>query len=138
LPAGPWGSLNINADACTLCLSCVGACPSSALRDGGDAPLLKFTERDCVQCGLCVQTCPEDALSLNPQLRAPDDRRQAQVLHQSKPFACVRCRKPFATEAMMKTLFTRIGHHSAFSGDAIRRLSMCSDCRVIDMMENPT
>ena len=35
----------------------------------------------------------------------------------------------------MKAMLTRIGGHSAFSGDALKRLSMCSDCRVIDMME---
>ena len=136
LPAGaPLGGLNINTDACTLCLSCVGACPQSALKDGGDKPLLSLLERDCVQCGLCVETCPENALSLAPRLSDLAQRRTEHTLHESKPFQCVRCSKPFATEAVMKAMLARVGGHAAFSGDAIKRLSMCSDCRVIDMME---
>ena len=136
LPAGaPLGGLAINTDACTLCMSCVGACPQSALKDGGDKPMLRLLERDCVQCGLCVQTCPEDALSLAPRLSDLTARRTEQTLHESRPFQCVRCSKPFATEAVMKAMLARVGGHAAFSGDAIARLSMCSDCRVIDMME---
>ncbi|ESS13849.1 NADH dehydrogenase subunit I [Betaproteobacteria bacterium MOLA814] len=136
LPAGaPLGGLTINKDACTLCMSCVGACPQSALKDGGDQPLLSLLERDCVQCGLCVSTCPENALALAPRLSSVAQRRTEQTLHLSRPFHCVSCRKPFATEAVMKAMLTRVGGHSAFSGDALKRLSMCSDCRVIDMME---
>ena len=35
LPAAgsPFGSLVVNADKCTMCLSCVGACPEAALAD---------------------------------------------------------------------------------------------------------
>jgi len=62
-------------------------------------------------------------------------RRTEQTLNESRPFQCVRCSKPFATEAAMKAMLARVGGHAAFSGDAIARLSMCSDCRVIDMME---
>ncbi len=70
LPAkgSPLGTLAINKDACTLCLSCVNACPASALADNAAAPQLRFIEKNCVQCGLCVSTCPEKALSLVPQL----------------------------------------------------------------------
>ncbi|UFS55728.1 4Fe-4S dicluster domain-containing protein [Comamonadaceae bacterium M7527] len=136
LPQGaPLGGLAINKDSCTLCMSCVGACPQSALKDGGDTPLLSLLERDCVQCGLCVSTCPENALTLAPRLSSVEQRRTEQTLHLSQPFHCVRCRKPFATQAVMKTMLARVGGHPAFTGDAINRLSMCGDCRVVDMME---
>ena len=51
LPAlgSPFGSLSVNADTCTLCLSCVSACPASALQDNPDRPQLKFIEKNCVQ-----------------------------------------------------------------------------------------
>jgi len=40
-------------DGCTLCLSCVSACPIGALSDDLDQPLLRFVEAACVQCGRC-------------------------------------------------------------------------------------
>jgi ferredoxin len=60
LPQGaPFGAVEINAGGCTLCLSCVSACPTSALRDDPERPVLRFVEDACVQCGLCQSTCPE-------------------------------------------------------------------------------
>jgi ferredoxin len=59
----PFGGLDYNAEACTLCHACVGACPTAALSDNPERPMLRFTESLCVQCGLCAATCPEDAIS---------------------------------------------------------------------------
>jgi hypothetical protein len=36
---------------------------------------------------------------------------------------------------MIDAMLGRLGTHSMFVGNA-RRLQMCADCRVIDMMEN--
>ncbi|MDP1718586.1 MAG: hypothetical protein Q8L40_10965, partial [Burkholderiales bacterium] len=45
--------------------------------------------------------------------------------------------KPFGTQQMIASMLGRLQTHSMFSGDlALRRLQMCADCRVIDMMEN--
>ena len=57
LPAtgSPLGQVLVDANKCTLCLSCVSACPASALLDNPDRPQLRFTEKNCVQCGLCVK-----------------------------------------------------------------------------------
>src|SRR5262249_42955350 len=69
LPEGaPFGAVAIDAAGCTLCLSCVGACPTGALGDDPERPLLRFTEDACVQCGLCQATCPEKVITLIPQL----------------------------------------------------------------------
>ena len=136
LPVGsPIGGLNLNADRCTLCMSCVGACPEGALKDGGDRPLLAFIERNCVQCGLCVKTCPESALSLDPRLAPLEDRREAVTIHESTPFCCIRCGRPFATKEALRAMLLRIGSHPAFQGEAAKRLEMCGDCRVVDMVE---
>ncbi len=57
------------SEACTLCLSCVSAsCPTGALSDNPDRPMLRFTEDACVQCGLCEKTCPENVITLKPQI----------------------------------------------------------------------
>ena len=138
LPAGaPYGALQINRDACTLCLSCVGACPASALADNPETPQLRFIERNCVQCGLCVATCPEDAITLVPQLNLGEMAKKLVVLNEAQPFHCVRCQKAFGTKQMVDAMTSRLTTHSMFSGGlALRRLHMCADCRVVDMMEN--
>jgi hypothetical protein len=38
---------------------------------------------------------------------------------------------------MIDVMLGRLGTHSMFTAEgALRRLQMCADCRVIDMMEN--
>ncbi len=135
LPArgSPLGALAIDKNACTLCLSCVNACPASALQDNKDAPQLRFIEKNCVQCGLCVTTCPEKALSLVPRLQMSAQRKEAVVINEMKPYACVRCSKPFGTLKAIEAMLGKLARHSMFQGDALERLKMCSDCRVIDL-----
>jgi ferredoxin len=134
LPAGaPFGAVAINQDACSLCMACVGSCPSSALMDGQDLPQLRFVEKNCVQCGLCVNTCPENALALAPRMSFAETRNQAVVLNQSQPFHCIRCQKAFGTLQMIENMLSKLSQHAAFAGN-LDRMRMCGDCRVIDMM----
>jgi Fe-S-cluster-containing dehydrogenase component len=116
-------------------MSCVGACPEGAILDNPEEPQLAFIEKQCVQCGLCVQTCPEDAIQLTPRLLSVEQRKQKVVLNETQPFNCISCGKPFGTLKMIELMLGRLGAHQAFSGDALERLKMCSDCRVIDMMK---
>lgn len=138
LPAmgSPLGGLSLNKDACTLCLSCINACPASALQDNRDSPQLKFIEKNCVQCGLCVKTCPEKALTLVPQLNLMPQRKDAVVINEMQPYACVRCSKPFGTVKAIEAMLGKLGGHSMFQGAALERLKMCGDCRVIDIYSN--
>lgn len=135
LPAAgsPLGSVSVDASRCTLCMSCVSACPASALQDNTQQPELKFIEKNCVQCGLCAKTCPEQAIALQPRLLLTPERQQARRLHHSPPYACVRCQKPFGTLKGIETMLGRLSGHSMFQGAALERLKMCGDCRVIDM-----
>lgn len=135
LPAAgsPLGTLAINKDACTLCLSCVSACPASALQDNPERPQLKFIEKNCVQCGLCAITCPEDAITLQPRLLLTPQRREARVLNESQPYQCIRCSKPFGTLKAIESMLGKLAGHAMFQGAAAERLKMCSDCRVIDI-----
>lgn len=135
--ASPWGTLQVNRDACTLCLSCVSACPASALQDNAERPQLRFIEKNCVQCGLCAKTCPENAITLEPRLLLGDARRQPRVLNEAKPFECVRCGKPFGTLKGVELMIAKLGGHAMFQGEAQERLKMCGDCRVLDIYSNP-
>ncbi len=135
LPASgsPFGSIEVSKDKCTLCLSCVSACPASALQDNPQLPQLRFIEKNCVQCGLCASTCPEDAITLTPRLLLTPQRKEARVLNETQPYGCIRCAKPFGTLRAVEAMLGKLAGHSMFQGAALERLKMCSDCRVIDI-----
>jgi ferredoxin len=138
LAAGaPFGAITVNRDSCTLCKACIGACPESALLDSPDAPRLRFIERNCVQCGLCASTCPEQAIALVPRLSLSEKAKEPVILNEAEPFSCVRCGKPFGTRQMVQSMLGRLAGHSMYGGEgSLKRLQMCADCRVVDMMEN--
>ena len=142
LPAAgsPFGTLVVDGEKCTLCLSCVSACPEAALADNPDKPQLSFIEKNCVQCGLCASTCPEDAITLQPRLWLVDGgkaRKAARVLAAMEPYCCIQCAKPFGTLRAIENMVAKLAGHSAFQGAAANRLKMCGDCRVIDLHSNP-
>ncbi|MDM0033064.1 4Fe-4S binding protein [Variovorax sp. J22P271] len=132
-PGSPFGSLAVDKDKCTLCLACVGACPAGALQDNQSAPQLRFIEKNCVQCGLCETTCPERAISLVPRLLVAPERKQPVVLNEARPWSCIRCAKPFGTQKAIEAMLGKLAGHAMFQGEALERLKMCSDCRVIDL-----
>lgn len=140
-PAGsPFGNVVVDSDKCTLCLSCVGACPEGALADNPERPQLRFIEKNCVQCGLCESTCPEQAITLQPRLWLADGgkaRKQPRVLNEVEPYRCIRCSKPFGTLKAIETMMAKLAGHSMFQGAAADRLKMCGDCRVIDLHTRP-
>lgn len=129
----PLGGIKVDTSRCTLCLSCVGACPAGALQDNPQMPQLRLIEKNCVQCGLCASTCPEKAITLEPRLLLTAQRSQAQVLHETQPYGCIRCRKPFGTLQAVEAMLGKLAAHPMFQGEALERLKMCSDCRVIDL-----
>jgi len=138
LPDGaPFGRIVVEDAGCTLCLSCVGACPTGALKDNPDKPHLGFEELACVQCGLCRNTCPESVITLEPRLSFMPDARSAVTLKEEEPFACVRCGKPFGTKSSIERIVAQLaGKHPMFAeGRMAERIKMCDDCRVIDQFE---
>lgn len=138
----PYGRIEIESDACTLCLSCTSVCPTQALQSVGTSPGITFKEQDCVQCGLCQSACPESVISLVPRYNWDKQTRQERkILHEEAAAECLSCGKPFAPVSLVNMLKKKLREHSHFKDDAIRRLSMCEDCRVrdifIDFLDDP-
>ncbi len=138
LPEGaPFGTVEIDTDGCTLCLSCVGACPTGAMQDNPDRPMLRFMEDACVQCGLCRLTCPESVVRLTPRLNFAEEAREAALIKEEEPFECVRCGKSFGTKGSIELIVEKLaGKHAMFQDEsAIERIKMCEDCRVVAGLE---
>ena len=134
----PFGAVEINVEGCTLCLACVSACPTGALGDNAERPMLRFTEDACVQCGLCKATCPEKVITLKPQLDFRAATATARILKQEEPFHCIRCNKPFGVKSTIERVAAKLeGKHWMFENSAERLdvIKMCEDCRVVAITE---
>ena len=139
LPEGaPFGTIEVRVEGCTLCLSCVSACPTGALSDDPERPVLRFAEDACVQCGLCKATCPEKVISLKPQIDFRAATALARVIKQEEPAECIRCGKPFGVKSSVERVVAKLeGKHWMYK-DSKKRLDvirMCEDCRVVVMAE---
>jgi ferredoxin len=134
LPQGaPFGKVELNVEGCTLCLSCVSACPTGALLDDPERPMLRFAEDACVQCGLCQATCPEKVITLVPQLEFRAATASARVLKQEEPFHCISCGTPFGVKSTIERVAAKLeGKHWMYKGQARRLdvIKMCDTCRV--------
>lgn len=132
-----FGEIDVDKQACTLCMSCVSVCPVGAVIDGVDQPQLNFIEDLCVQCGMCETACPEEAINLQPRyLFDRNQARQKRLLHEEPVFHCISCNKPFATQKMIDTMIGKLADHPMFQGGALDTLKMCEDCRVKTMFKN--
>ena len=134
----PFGSVQIDVAGCTLCLSCVSACPTGALTDDPERPMLRFAEDACVQCGLCKATCPEKVITLKPQLDFRAATASARVLKQEQPFCCIRCGKPFGVKSTIERVAAKLEASHWMYKNTPQRLDvikMCDDCRVAVVTE---
>jgi ferredoxin len=139
LPANaPFGAVEVDTAGCTLCLACVSACPTGALSDDPQRPLLRFTEEACVQCGLCKATCPEKVITLRPQLDFRAASGGARVLKEEPPYLCIRCSKPFGVKSTVERVVATLANTHWMYKDSPERLDlirMCDTCRVTVISE---
>lgn len=133
----PFGSVHVDAAGCTLCLACVSACPTGALRDNPDRPMLTFTEEACVQCGLCANTCPEKVITLEPRLNVAPEAAEPRLVKEEEPYPCIRCGKPFGVRSTVERVAAKLAAgHWMYQGSAnLDLIRMCEDCRVIAVTE---
>jgi ferredoxin len=135
LPKGaPFGGLEISAAGCTLCLSCVSACPTSALSDAAERPLLSFDESLCVQCGLCAATCPEKVITLMPRIDFAAFEAGRVTVKEEEPFHCITCGKAFGVKSTIERITAKLkDKHWMYTGENTSRLDLiqkCDTCRV--------
>lgn len=139
LPQGaPFGTVEVKVEGCTLCLSCVATCPTGALSDDPERPLLRFAEDACVQCGLCQATCPEKVIALKPQIDFRAATATSRIVKQEEPYACIRCGQPFGVKSSIERIIAKLeGKHWMFKDSKARLdvIRMCADCRVAAMAE---
>lgn len=133
-----YGSISINEEQCTLCLSCADACNTGALTVHAEDRTLRCNPALCTACGYCETTCPEKNclhLEKNQIVLRPDFFKQ-NVMAKDELFKCVECGKGFAPAkavgkiaAMMQPLF----------GDdqiRIKALYCCPACKARVMLES--
>ena len=135
----PFGKIEINIDGCTLCLACVAACPTGALRDDPEFPRLRFIEDACVQCGLCKATCPEKVITLIPQLDFRAATAVPVTLKEEEPFRCIRCERPFGVKSTIENVIGKLaGRHWMYEQGSKRldALRMCEECRIAVVTED--
>jgi ferredoxin len=140
LPEGaPFGTVDVKVEGCTLCLACVSACPTGALSDDPERPMLRFAEDACVQCGLCKATCPEKVISLTPRMNFLAASAMNRVIKEEEPFHCISCDTPFGVKSTVERVIAKLeGQHWMFK-DSKKRLDvikMCADCRVSAMAKD--
>ena len=64
----------------------------------------------------------------------PALRTQPRLLKEEQPFCCISCGEPFATQSVVTLMLKKLTGHSMFDADGLRRLEMCADCRVVDIV----
>jgi ferredoxin len=139
MPKGaPFGTLDVKVSGCTLCLACVSACPTGALKDNPEKPMLRYDEEACIQCGLGKTTCPEKVIELVPRIDFKAQSRGTVTIKEEEPAHCVRCGKAFGTKSSIEAVVKKLeGQHWMFTDPAlVERLKMCGDCRVIVQTES--
>jgi ferredoxin len=135
----PFGKVEVDIGGCTLCLACVSACPTGALRDDPEFPRLRFVEDACVQCGLCKATCPEKVITLIPQLDFRAATAMPVTLKEEEPFRCIRCEKPFGVKSTIERVISKLaGRHWMYEQGSKRlnALRMCEECRIAVVTED--
>ncbi|MSN95955.1 4Fe-4S dicluster domain-containing protein [Campylobacter sp. FMV-PI01] len=138
--SGEWvryGSVEINENSCTLCLSCVGACNVGALVADTSDNSIKFNASICTTCGYCTQSCAEkDTIFLTRgEMRLEPKYFEYQTLAKDKLFKCIECGKEFATEKAIRKIADIMTPKFANDPQKIKTLYCCADCKAKLMIQ---
>lgn len=133
-----YGLVNVDADKCTLCLVCVGACNVDALQADASDNTLRLNPSLCTSCGYCEVSCPEaDCLTIERDvIKLQPTWFKENILAQDELFACVECGKEFATAKSVKKIADMMAPIFAHDPVKERSLYCCADCKPKIMMQN--
>lgn len=133
-----YGSICIDEQQCTLCLSCADACIAGALTVHAEDNTLRYTAALCTECGYCEATCPErNCLHIERnQLGLYPDFFRRKVMAKDEIFKCVECGKGFAPAKAVGKIAAMM--QPLFSEDRVRIKSLycCPDCKARVMLES--
>ncbi len=127
-----YGTVKVNQDNCTLCLSCVGACNVDALFANESDFTLRVNPSLCTACGYCEISCPEkDCLTIQrDEIELQPLWFTENILAKDKLFACVECGKEFATTKAIEKIASLMGPIFAKVSETKKRtLYCCEDCK---------
>lgn len=132
--SGEWlryGKIEINANTCTLCLSCVGACNVGALIADTKENALKFNASLCTTCGYCEVSCAEkDTLKLTRSgMEFNPSYFEYQTMAKDELFACIECGKEFATKKAVEKIANLMKPKFGNDESKIKTLYCCADCK---------
>lgn len=132
--SGEWlryGQVSVNANTCTLCLACVGACNVGALVADSKENALKFNPSLCTTCGYCVVSCAEkDTMSMQRSgLELKQSFFHFRTLAKDELFACVECGKAFATTKAVQKVANVMKEQFATNEKKLKTLYCCAECK---------
>lgn len=132
-----YGRVEINRDTCTLCLSCVGACNTSALVADKKTNSIMFNPSICTDCGYCEMSCAEkDTIKITSgQIALEPKFFEYNELAHDELFACIECGKEFATKKSVEKIANLM--LPKFASDPIRQKTLycCADCKAKVMIK---
>ncbi len=125
-----YGRVRVDADKCTLCMSCAGGCNVSALVPNAADNTLRFRPYACTSCGYCELLCPEECLELEDDLlELNPEWFKEQVLAKDELFRCIECGKPFAPAKSIKKIAEMMIPIFGEDDPRVRTLYCCPDCK---------
>ena len=132
-----YGEVAINAETCTLCLSCVGACNVSALVADKKTNSILFNPSVCTACGYCELSCAEKntiSLEVGKLALKPETFVYSELAH-DELFACVECGKEFATKKAVEKIAAIMQPRFGNDRAKIKALYCCADCKAKIMVQ---
>ncbi len=125
-----YGMVKIDADKCTLCMSCAGGCNVSALVPNSMDNTLRFRPYLCTSCGYCELLCPEECLEIEDDvLLLNPDWFKEKIMAQDELFRCIECGKPFAPAKSIKKIAEMMIPIFGEDDPRVRTLYCCPDCK---------
>jgi len=136
----PFAFADVEASGCTMCRSCVNACPTHAFKLDEKTQSLQFKHIACVACGLCEKVCPENVITLRRELFFEREALEYRTVVQDDMVSCANCGKPYINRKALAAVEARVlsleSLLDTFTGNRRNLLRMCPDCRaVVAMLE---